>query len=338
MNTKHAFRGPWSIGRVEIQNRVVLAPMAGVTNIAFRVIAKRFGAGLIYTEMVSDQGILMKNSRTLIMTTVHPEERPLALQLFGGDAGRLAEAARYIDAHTDADIIDINLGCPAPKINKIEAGAKWLLSPERVYDLYRTVRQAIRKPLTAKIRLGWDDAHRYYLELAQAIEEAGGDAIAVHGRTRAQMYEGQADWRAIAEIKARARIPIIGNGDVRSPEDARRMIEETGVDAVMVGRAALGNPWILYRIARYLEHGERLPEPTAREKIALALEHLDELIKLKGERVGVQEMRKHAAWYLKGLRGASRFKDEAQQAETREEMRRTLLSYEEAECIKTSLA
>jgi len=328
-------RGPWSIGQVQIQNRVVLAPMAGVTNIAFRVIAKRFGAGLIYTEMVSDQGILMQNSRTLMMTTVHPEERPLALQLFGGDKERLAEAAQYIETHTLADIIDINLGCPAPKINKIEAGAKWLLSPERVYDLYRHVRQAIQKPLTAKIRLGWDDEHLYYLELARAIEEAGGDAIAVHGRTRAQMYEGQADWQAIAEIKARSRIPIIGNGDIRSPEDAQRMMDETGVDAVMVGRAALGNPWVLYRIAYYFEHGRLLPEPSAREKIALALEHLDELIKLKGERVGVQEMRKHAAWYLKGLRGASPFKEAAQKAETREEMRRTLLQYEESALVET---
>ncbi|MBE3597162.1 MAG: tRNA dihydrouridine synthase DusB [Hydrogenibacillus sp.] len=329
----------WTVGDVLIPNRVVLAPMAGVTNIAFRRIVKRFGAGLIYTEMVSDQGILMQNKRTLAMLTIDPEERPVALQLFGGDAETLARAAAYVEAYTDADIIDINLGCPAPKINKLDAGAKWLLSPERVYDLYRTVSTAVHRPVTAKIRLGWDDDHLYYVELAQAIAEGGGAAIAVHGRTRAQMYEGRADWEAIARVKAAAApygVPVIGNGDVTSPEAARRMLEETGVDAVMIGRAALGNPWIIYRTVHHLRTGELLPEPTPEEKIDMAFRHLDELVRLKGERVGVREMRKHAAWYLKGLRGAAAVKEAAQRAETAAEMTAILRGYLTADAALVS--
>ncbi|CAM3545908.1 tRNA dihydrouridine synthase DusB [Hydrogenibacillus schlegelii] len=317
----------WMIGDVTIPNRVVLAPMAGVTNLAFRRIVKRFGAGLIYTEMVSDVGLIHGNAQTRAMLTLDPEEHPVAIQLFGGDARTLAEAARIVEAETDADIIDINLGCPAPKINRLDAGARWLLSPDRVYNLYRAVTSAVRRPVTAKIRLGWDADRLTYREVALAIAEGGGKAVAVHGRTRAQMYEGRADWEAIAEVKDVLRpygIPVIGNGDVDTPEKAAEMLRTTGVDAVMIGRAALGNPWLIYRTVRYLETGELIPEPTPGEKATMALEHFRALVELRGEAVAVREMRKHAAWYLRGIRGGAALRAEVNRAESAAALRAIL--------------
>lgn len=317
----------FKIGDVEIENRVVLAPMAGVSNSAFRVIAKRFGAGLVCAEMVSDKGILYGNDKTLAMLKVEEEEHPLSLQIFGGDQETLVEAAKYVDQYTDADIIDINMGCPAPKINQCDAGAVWLLDPAKIERLVSAVVKAVKKPVTVKMRTGWDEKHLYAVENAKAVEQGGGQAVTVHGRTREQKYEGKANWEIIRKVKESVSIPVIGNGDVFSPEDAKRMIDETGVDAVMIGRGALGNPWMLYRTAHFLETGILLPEPSPSEKIEVALQHLDRLVALKGERIGVSEMRKHAAWYIKGLKNSAQVKERINQAATVEEMREVLSHY-----------
>lgn len=305
-------------------NRVVLAPMAGVSNSAFRLTVKEFGAGLVYAEMISDKGLVTRNKKTLELLTIDEREKPIALQIFGGEKETLVEAAKYVDQYTNADIIDINMGCPVNKVIKCEAGAKWLLDPDKVYEMVAAVVDAVKKPVTVKMRIGWDDEHIFAVENAQAIERAGGSAVAVHGRTRVQMYEGKANWDVIREVKENVKIPVIGNGDVQTPQDAKRMLDETGVDAVMIGRAALGNPWMIYRTVHYLKTGELKPEPSVREKIDVCLLHFERLMKLKGEYIAVREMRKHAAWYLKGIHGTGTVRNAINQAETAEELRAIL--------------
>ncbi len=297
------------IGDIEMKNRVVLAPMAGVCNPAFRLIAKEFGTGLVCAEMVSDKAILHGNKRTMEMLFVDEREKPLSLQIFGGDRESLVEAAKVVDKQTNADIIDINMGCPVPKVTKCDAGARWLLDPGKIYEMVSAVVDAVDKPVTVKMRIGWDDEHVYAVENARAVERAGGSAVSVHGRTREQQYTGTANWDIIKEVKEAVNIPVIGNGDVFSPEDAKRMLETTGVDGVMIGRGALGNPWMLYRTIQYLESGKLPGEPTPREKMKVAILHLDRLIAIRNEAVAVREMRKHLAWYLKGLPGGARVKD-----------------------------
>ncbi|MCM3550308.1 tRNA dihydrouridine synthase DusB [Alkalihalobacillus clausii] len=315
------------IGDIEMKNQVVLAPMAGVCNPAFRLIAKEFGAGLVCAEMVSDKAILHKNEKSLQMLYVDEREKPLSLQIFGGEKDTLVEAARFVDQNTNADIIDINMGCPVPKITKCDAGARWLLDPQKIHEMVAAVVDAVKKPVTVKMRIGWDEDHIYAIENARAVERAGGSAVAVHGRTRVQMYEGVADWNIIGDVKKAVNIPVIGNGDVATPQDAKRMLDEYGVDGVMIGRAALGNPWMLYRTIQYLENGTLPPEPTPREKIEVCLIHLDRLVALKGERVAVREMRKHTAWYIKGLRGKAKIRDKVNQFETRDDVVKALYEY-----------
>jgi nifR3 family TIM-barrel protein len=315
------------IGNVEAPNKVVLAPMAGVCNPAFRLIAKEFGVGLVCAEMVSDKAILHGNHRTLEMLYVDDREKPLSLQIFGGDTDSLVEAAKYVDQNTNADIIDINMGCPVPKITKCDAGARWLLDPSRIEQMISTVVKSVTKPVTVKMRIGWDDDHVYAVQNAKAVENGGGSAVSVHGRTRVQMYTGHANWDIIKEVKEAVSIPVIGNGDVFTPEDAKRMLEHTGVDGVMIGRAALGNPWMLYRTIQYLTKGELPPEPTGQEKIRIALLHMDRLVALKGEHVAVKEMRKHLAWYLKGLHGAARVKDLIMEQTKRDAMAQVLQDF-----------
>lgn len=310
----------WKIGDVEIENRVVLAPMAGVCNSAFRLTVKEFGAGLVCAEMVSDKAILFNNPKTMNMLYIDENERPLSLQIFGGEKETLVEAAVYVDQNTTADIIDINMGCPVNKIIRCEAGARWLLDPNKIYEMVSAVVEKVNKPVTCKMRIGWDEDHIYAVENAKAAERAGASAISLHGRTRVQMYEGHADWDIIRQVKEAVNIPVIGNGDVTSPELAEKMLEETGVDAVMIGREALGNPWMIYRTVHYLETGELMGEPTVKEKVEIALLHLRRLVELKGEKIGVMEMRKHASWYLKGVKGNGKARKALNQANTEQEM------------------
>ncbi len=305
------------IGNVPMNNNVVLAPMAGVCNPAFRLIAKEFGCGLVCAEMVSDKAILHGNQRTLEMLFVDEREKPLSLQIFGGDKESLVEAVKFVDQNTNADIIDINMGCPVPKVTKCDAGARWLLDPKKIYEMVSYAADAAKKPVTVKMRIGWDDEHVYAVENAQAVERAGGAAVSVHGRTREQLYTGKANWDILRDVKQAVNIPVIGNGDVFSPEDARRLLEHTNCDGVMIGRGALGNPWMLYRTVHYLTTGELLPEPSPAEKIRIAVLHLDRLADLKGENVAVREMRKHLAWYLKGLPDSAVVKNSVMDLTTR---------------------
>lgn len=318
------------IGDIQMDNNVVLAPMAGVCNPAFRLIAKEFGCGLVCAEMVSDKAILHGNTRTLEMLFVDEREKPLSLQIFGGDKESLVEAVKFVDKNTNADIIDINMGCPVPKVTKCDAGARWLLDPNKIYEMVSYAVDAAKKPVTVKMRIGWDDEHIYAVENARAVERAGGAAVSVHGRTREQLYTGHANWDIIRDVKQAVSIPVIGNGDVFTPEDAQRMLQHTGVDGVMIGRGALGNPWMLYRTVHYLTRGEILPEPEPTEKIRIAMLHLDRLINLKGEGQAVREMRKHLAWYLKGLPDAARVKNEIMEMTTRVAVEKRLMEYVES--------
>lgn len=308
------------IGNIEMSNPVVLAPMAGVCNSAFRLTVKEFGAGLVCAEMVSDKGINFKNEKTMNMLYIDERENPLSLQIFGGEKESLVQAAKFVDKNTNADIIDINMGCPVSKIIRCEAGARWLLDPNKIYDMVSAVVDAVDKPVTVKMRIGWDDEHIFAVKNAQAVERAGGSAVAIHGRTRVQMYEGKANWDIIREVKNAVNIPIIGNGDVVTPQDAKRMLEETGVDGVMIGRAALGNPWMIYRTVKYLETGQLMDEPGVREKMDVCVLHMDRLIALKNEDIAVREMRKHAAWYLKGVRGNAKARKGINECNTREDV------------------
>ena len=311
---------PWKIGNVEINKRMVLAPMAGISNKAFLSLAKEFGAGLVVTEMISDKGIEHRNAKTLSMLDFDGIPNPLSIQIFGGDATTLVEAAKFVEAHTTADIIDINMGCPVPKVTKNESGSRLLLDPDKIYDVVSAVASSVALPITVKMRTGWDNEHLFPVENALAAEKAGAGAVAMHGRTRAQMYEGSANWDILAQVASKMTIPFIGNGDVRTPEDAKRMLDETGVDAVMIGRAALGNPWMLKRTSHFLETGEALPEPTIAEKIETAKIHLVRLTDLKGDDTGSREFRQHAAYYLKGAPRAAKVKLAINQANTSAEI------------------
>ncbi len=282
--------------------------MAGVTNAAFRVICKDFGAGLVVCEMISDRGIMYHNQKTLDMMFVDAKEHPMSIQIFGGSKETLVRAAQFVDQHTAADIIDINMGCPVNKVVKTDAGAKWLLDPDKVYAMVAAVTAAVDKPVTVKMRTGWDDQHVYAVDNALAAQRAGAAAIAMHGRTRKQMYRGSADWNVLKRVAGAITIPFMGNGDVLTPQDAERMLTEVGADAVMIGRAVEGNPWMLTQTAHYLATGELLDAPTPVAKMQTAREHLQRLVALKGERGGCHEFREQAPYYLKGIPRSARTK------------------------------
>ncbi|WP_225624142.1 tRNA dihydrouridine synthase DusB [Thermoanaerobacterium thermosaccharolyticum] len=294
------------IGNVEIKNNVILAPMAGVTDKPYRRICKDMGCGFAYTEMVSAKGLYYGSENTESLTDIDDEEN-VALQIFGSDPYIMGEIAKRLNT-SNAKTIDINMGCPTPKIVKNGDGSALMMHPDVAESVIKAVVKNSIKPVTIKIRKGWDDDHINALEIAKMAESCGVKAVAIHGRTREQFYSGRADWDIIKKVKDNLKIPVIGNGDIFTPEDAKRMIDETGCDAVMVGRGAEGNPWIFKRILHYLNTGEILPEPTVSEKIDMILKHLDMVIDYKGEHVGILEMRKHIAWYLKGIRGASKIK------------------------------
>lgn len=317
----------FKIGTVEIPNRIVMAPMAGITNKAFRTIMKEFGAGLVYSEMVSDKAICFKNAKTLGMLGVDEHEHPMSMQVFGGDADSIREAACFIDQHTACDIIDINMGCPVNKVLKADAGSKLLLYPEKIYEIVQGVVNHVSRPVTVKIRSGFDHEHINAVQVAQLIEKAGASAIAIHGRTRAQMYEGKADWQIIKQVKDAVSIPVIGNGDVKTPQDAKRMLEETGVDAVMVGRAALGNPWVISQMVKYVEEGILIPDPTPEQRVQQCLCHAQRLMEIEPEKVAISQMRGHAPWYMKGLKSSSHVKNILSRIHSYQELEAVLTDY-----------
>jgi len=309
-----------NIGGVRLANQVIAAPMAGVTDRAFRTLAREAGCGLVCTEMVSDQALIYGSPRTGTILNIDGEPGPLAVQIFGSNPAYLEQAAVMAEAR-GPQIIDLNMGCPTPKIVRNGEGSALMSNPRLAFEIARTVVAAVSLPVTVKMRKGWDEDTVNAVELAVLMEKAGVSAVTVHGRTRAQFYSGQADWGIIKEVKKAVGIPVIGNGDVRSPVDARRMLEETGCDGVMVGRAAMGNPWVFTQIVQYLQTGEKIPLPSREERISTALRHLDLLVGLKGEYIGVREMRKHAAWYLKGIPGAARIRQDIYGAVSSAEVR-----------------
>ncbi len=319
----------FKIGNVEIENRVVMAPMAGITNMAFRKIIKEFGAGLVYSEMVSDKALCYRNPKTLSMLQVDENEHPMSMQVFGGDRDTIVEAAKFIDEHSNCDIIDINMGCPVNKVLKADAGSKLMLYPDKVYDIVKGVVENVKKPVTVKIRIGFDFDHINCVEIAKLIEKAGASAIAIHGRTRSQMYEGKADWSYIKQVKDAVSIPVIGNGDIVSVETAKKMLEETGVDAIMIGRAALGNPWLIKEIVEVVEKGNDFKEPTFNEKLDQCLEHGKRLLDIEVEKVAMFQMRGHAPWYIKGLKSSAKVKDKLSKISTYKELHDIIEEYRE---------
>lgn len=294
-----------NIGTFTIDEYIALGPMAGVTDLAFRLICKSFGCPVVYTEMVSAKALYYNDPKTERLMHIEEEERPVALQIFGSDAAIMGQITKRINDHNH-DILDINMGCPAPKIVKNGDGSALMRDPHRVGAIVKAVKEASSKPVTVKIRKGWDDLSVNAVQIAQIAEANGADAVTVHGRTREQFYSGVADWDIIKEVKKAVQIPVIGNGDIFGIEDAVRMKDHTGCDGIMVARGAQGKPWIFKQLTTYFKTGEKLPEPDLEERIKIIRKHMEMVVAIKGERIGILEMRKHAAWYLKGIYGASK--------------------------------
>lgn len=311
------------LGHYELGVPVFLAPLAGVTDKAFRETVRSVGGKYVWTEMISDKALTYQNSRTLQMLDLSGEAEPRIVQLFGSDPKTMAQAARMA-VELRANIIDINMGCPAPKVVKNAEGAALLRDLPRAQGIASAVVKAVKTPVTVKVRLGWNDQEIVVLELAKRLEAVGVQMLTVHARTREQFYSGQADWEWIRRVKGAVNIPVIGNGDILKPEDAGRLIEQTGCDGVMIGRGALGNPWLIPSAQLFLSHRNCLPEPSIDERIAVALQHFERVLRYKGERIGLNEMRKHAVWYIKGFRNAAQVRDEIMQTKSPEEMRAAL--------------
>lgn len=307
------------IGSLKLENNVFLAPMAGITDRPFRTLCHEMGSGLVYSEMVSAKGIYYNNENTKQLLDIGEEEMPAALQLFGSEPEIMGAMGKKIEG-VNAGIIDINMGCPVPKVVKNGEGSALMKTPELAGRIIKALVEMQKKPVTIKIRKGFDDTCINAVEMAQIAEENGASAVAVHGRTREQYYSGKADWDIIKKVKKAVSIPVIGNGDIFKPQDAADMLEYTGCDAVMIARGAQGNPWIFKRTIAYLENGILLDEPTPQEKVSMALRHARMLIDYKGEFVGVRQMRAHMAWYIKGVQGASVIRDKINHCESYEEM------------------
>lgn len=321
----------WKIGNVKISNQVVLAPMAGICNSAYRQICKDMGCGLIYAEMVSDKAITYSNQKTIDMLYMTEKERPISQQIFGSDKESFVEAAKFIEKEMKPDIIDINMGCPVPKVAvRAQAGSALLKDPDKIFDIVSSVVSAVNVPVTVKIRSGWDSNHINAVEVAKVIEKAGASAICVHPRTRSQGYSGKADWNIIKEVKENVSIPVIGNGDIKSPEDAKRMLEETKCDAVMIGRGVLGNPWLIKNIVNYLD-GKEVIDVSIVDRIDMCLKHLKLLDSLKNEKLACLEIRNHISWYFKGIKGANELKNKVYQTTSIHDIILLLNEFKEAQ-------
>ena len=301
----------WKIGNIEIKNQVVLAPMAGISNTAYRQIIKEMGAGLIYAEMVSDKAIVYGSNKTFDLLKMAEKERPIAQQIFGSDLESFVKAAKMVEEKMHPDIIDINMGCPVPKVAiKSQAGSALLKNPEKVGEIVKAVVSAVSVPVTVKIRSGWDENSINAVEIAKVIEQAGASAITVHGRTRSQGYSGHADWNIIKKVKEAVKIPVIGNGDITSCFDAKKMLEETKCDAIMIGRGVLGNPWLIKECVEYLENNTLPVDITPKDKINMLKKHYQLLLDNTNEKQAILEIRTHALWYIKGLPGSSTIKNQ----------------------------
>ena len=311
------------IGSVTLDNNVILAPMAGVTDLPFRLLCREQGAGLVCMEMVSAKAIYYQNKNTESLLTIHPDERPASLQLFGSDPGILAEMAKRIEDRPFS-ILDFNMGCPVPKVVNNKEGSALMKDPTLVRQILTSMVKAVHKPVTVKIRKGFDEEHCNAVEIAKIAEDCGVAAIAVHGRTREQYYSGRADWETIARVKDAVHIPVIGNGDIDSPHSALRMIEQTGCDGVMIGRAAQGNPWIFREITRFLEDGTIPAPPDDREKREMVLRHARLQLEYKGEYTAVREMRRHLSWYTVGMPHSAKFRQMINAVDNMEQLVRSV--------------
>ena len=313
------------IGNIELQNNIILAPMAGVTDLPFRIIVEKFNPGLVYTEMVSSKALYYNDEKTKKLLNIEGEKRPIAVQIFGSDSETMGYAAKYVSQI--ADIVDINMGCPAPKVVKNGDGSKLLLDLEKAKQIIKAVIKNSTKPVTLKMRKGWDNNNIVACELAQIAEKNGISAITIHGRTRDEFYGGKADLDIIKKVKESVKIPVIGNGDIVDEQSAKNMFEYTGVDGIMIGRGVMGNPWIFEQIQYYLKTGEKLPKPTLQKKYEIIKEHLELVIKEKGEKVALNEMRKHISWYTRNMPNSSEFRNLVNHTENKEELLKIIEEY-----------
>ena len=301
----------WKIGNVEIKNRIVFAPMAGISNESFRHIIKSMGAGLIYSEMISNMGIIYNSKNTLSMLKINDYERPISIQIFGHDVDSFISAAKYVEENIHPDIIDINMGCPVPKVAlKSQAGSGLLKDPNKIYEIVSSVVKTVKIPVTVKIRSGWDKNHINCIEVAKLIEKAGASAIAIHPRTREQGYTGNADWSLIKQVKENVSIPVIGNGDIKTIDDAKRMLDETNCDAIMIGRGALGNPWFIKECIEYIENNKIIDVPSYKERIDMIVYHYNQIKKNEGDKKAILDIKTHALAYLKYIPKSKELKQE----------------------------
>ncbi len=313
------------IGNVELENNLILAPMAGVTNLPFRIICKDYGAGMVCTEMASAKAMFHNDQKTKRLFNTEGEKRPISFQVFGSELESIAYAVKYMSDF--ADIIDINMGCPAPKVVKNGDGSKLLLDLEKAKQIIETAVQNSKVPVTVKFRKGWDKENIVAVEIAQIAEQAGASAVTIHGRTKSEFYTGKADWDIIKKVKQSVHIPVIGNGDVTDEESALAMFEQTGVDGIMIGRGSFGNPWIFRNIKHYLQTGEKLPQPTNQERLQVMEKHIQLAVEEKGEEVAIKELRKQISWYTKNLKNSSEFRNSINKIEKKDELISTIEEY-----------